>query len=60
MVMSYRLSPAHYPEQVHDVQAALGWVYSNISDYGGDALQIYIGGHSAGAILSAFVSVDSS
>jgi len=60
VVMSYRLSPAHYPEQVHDVQAALGWVYSNISDYGGDALQIYIGGHSAGAILSAFVSVDSS
>jgi len=60
VVMSYRLSPAHYPEQVHDVQVVLGWVYSNISDYGGDASQIYIGGHSAGAILSAFVSVDKS
>lgn len=58
VVMSYRLSPAHYPEQVHDVQAVLGWVYRNISDYGGDASQIYIGGHSAGAILSAFVSVN--
>ena len=60
VVMSYRLSPEVYPLQVHDVQAALGWVYRNIADYGGDASQIYIGGHSAGAILSAFVSVDSS
>jgi acetyl esterase/lipase len=60
VVMSYRLSPAHYPEQVHDVLAALGWVYRNIADHGGDASQIYIGGHSAGAILSAFVAVDSS
>jgi len=58
VVMSYRLSPAHYPEQVYDVLAALGWVYHNIAEYGGDASQIYIGGHSAGAILSAFVSVD--
>ena len=60
VVMSYRLSPDHYPEQVHDVLAVLGWVYRNIADYGGDASQIYIGGHSAGAILSAFVSVDRS
>lgn len=58
VVMSYRLSPAHYPDQVHDVQAALDWVYHNIERYGGDASRIYIGGHSAGAILSAFVSVN--
>ena len=58
VVMSYRLSPAHYPEPVYDVQAVLGWVYRNIEEYGGDASQIYIGGHSAGAILSAFVSVN--
>jgi acetyl esterase/lipase len=59
VVMSYRLSPTqHYPEQVYDVQAVLGWVYRNIEEYGGDASQIYIGGHSAGAILSAFVSVN--
>ena len=60
VVMSYRLSPAHYPEQVYDVQAVLGWVYRNIEEYGGDASQIYVGGHSAGAILSAFVSVNKS
>jgi acetyl esterase/lipase len=58
VVMSYRLSPAHYPDQFHDVQAALAWVYRNIETYGGDTSQIYIGGHSAGAILSAAVSVD--
>lgn len=58
VVMSYRLSPAHYPDQVHDVQAVLEWVYRHIGEYGGDPSQIYIGGHSAGAILSAFVSVD--
>lgn len=58
VVMSYRLSPAHYPEQVDDVRTALEWVYHNIADYGGDATQIYVGGHSAGAILSAFVSVN--
>ena len=60
VVMSYRLSPARYPEQVYDVQAVLGWVYRNVEEYGGDASQIYIGGHSAGAILSAFVSVNKS
>ena len=59
VVMSYRLSPAHHPDQLHDVQDVLGWVYRNIEKYGGDPSQIYVGGHSAGAILSAFVSVDS-
>ncbi len=58
VVMSYRLSPDHYPDQIHDVQTVLGWVYRNIAGYGGDASQIYIGGHSAGAILSASVSLD--
>jgi acetyl esterase/lipase len=58
VVMSYRLSPHHYPEQVQDVQAVLDWTYRHIADYGADPAQIYIGGHSAGAILSAFVSVN--
>ncbi len=58
VVMSYRLSPSHYPEQAQDVQAVLGWVYRNIENYGGDASRIFIGGHSAGAILSAYVSVN--
>ena len=60
VVISYRLSPNHYPDQVHDVQAALEWVYLNIAAYGADPQRIVIGGHSAGAILSSFVSVDRS
>lgn len=59
-VISYRLSPNHYPDQIHDVQAALEWVYLNIAAYGADPDRIVIGGHSAGAILSSFVSVDRS
>lgn len=57
VVMSYRLEPAHYPAQAEDTAAALEWVYRNIARYGGDPERIFIGGHSAGAILSAFVSV---
>jgi len=58
VVMSYRLSPSYYPDQLRDVQAALEWVYHNVGDFGGDPSLIFIGGHSAGAILSAYVSVN--
>jgi acetyl esterase/lipase len=57
VVASYRLLPAaSYPDQPDDVRKALTWVYRNIERYGGDPRAIYVGGHSAGAILSAFVS----
>jgi len=57
VVCSYRLSPAHYPDQADDIRAVVAWVFNNIATYGGDPNQIYIGGHSAGAILSSFVAV---
>jgi len=61
IVGSYRWAPSsHYPAQVEDTRNILSWVYNNIQRYGGDPDRIYIGGHSAGAILSASVSVDSS
>ncbi len=57
-VASYRLTPKfRYPNQPDDVKQILAWVYHNISSYGGDPMKIYIGGHSAGAILSASVSL---
>jgi len=43
---------------VEDVYDVLSWVYRNIGSMGGDPNRIYIGGHSAGAILSASVAVD--
>ena len=58
IVTSYRLTPKnHYPEQPDDIRAVLEWTYRHAKDYGADPNRIYIGGHSAGAILSAFVSV---
>lgn len=58
VVPNYRWAPKfQYPSQVNDVEDALTWVYLNISEFGGDPNQIYIGGHSAGAILSSLVSL---
>jgi arylformamidase len=57
VVASYRLTPRFtYPDQPEDVRRLVAWTYQNIKSYGGDPSRIYIGGHSAGAILSATVA----
>jgi arylformamidase len=56
-VMSYRLVPHVYPSQVTDVELAVAWLVKNIGSHGGDPGRIYVGGHSAGAILSALLGV---
>lgn len=58
-VMSYRLVPHVYPSQVTDVELAVAWLVRNIGSHGGDPRRLYVGGHSAGAILSALVGVRS-
>jgi acetyl esterase/lipase len=59
-VASYRLTTDdfHYPAQSDDVKSAINWLHKNIAAHGGKADAIYVGGHSAGAILSADVGVD--
>lgn len=59
-VASYRLtgSGAHYPDQPDDVKSAIKWLFENITEYGGNPEALYVGGHSAGAILSADIGVD--
>jgi acetyl esterase/lipase len=59
-VASYRLTGDgfKYPDQPHDTQLAVEWLYRNIAKYGGDPDRLYVGGHSAGAILSAEIGVD--
>ena len=54
-VASYRLTVDgfHYPDQPNDVKSAVKWLYENIAQYGGNPESIFVGGHSAGAILSA-------
>lgn len=59
-VASYRLTSGgfQYPAQSDDVKSAIGWLYRNAAAYGGDPDVLFVGGHSAGAILSADVGVD--
>ena len=59
-VASYRLtgSGAHYPDQSDDVKSAIKWLFENVKQHGGNPESIYVGGHSAGAILSADIGVD--
>lgn len=57
VVASYRLLPHRYPDQLNDTYDLVAWVFHKIVTYGGDPRRIYVGGHSAGAILSALVAV---
>ena len=43
--------------QPEDVAAAVRWIHQNIKEYGGDPNRIYVGGHSAGALLSAYLGL---
>jgi acetyl esterase/lipase len=57
--MEYRLAPAHvYPSGTRDVAAAVDWVRRHIGEHGGDAQQIYLMGHSAGAAHAASYAYD--
>ncbi len=57
--INYRLSPdVMHPEHARDVAAAIAWVFEHAEEFGGDAKQIAVMGHSAGAHLAAIVSCD--
>jgi acetyl esterase/lipase len=58
VAINYRLEPEEgemitAPTQLRDVAAALWWIKRNIGSYGGNAQQIFLSGHSAGAHLLA-------
>lgn len=59
-VASYRLTGdgAKYPDQPEDARLALAWLYHHAAEYGGDPDRLYLGGHSAGAIIAADLGVD--
>lgn len=59
VIADYRIVPdAHFPDFVEDGAAALRWVLDNIADFWGDASQIFLVGHSAGAYNAVMLGLD--
>jgi acetyl esterase/lipase len=58
-VVNYHLSPqVTHPRHVQDAAASVAWVKKHIAEYGGDADQLYVAGHSAGAYLAGLLGTD--
>jgi acetyl esterase/lipase len=56
---NYRLSPqVKHPEHVKDVAKAVAWTHRHIAEYGGNADQLFLVGHSAGGHLVALLATD--
>jgi acetyl esterase/lipase len=59
VVINYRLTPeVVHPGHIQDVARAFAWVYKNISQYGGNATQVFVTGHSAGGHLAALLALN--
>lgn len=58
-IADYRLYPeVRFPAFMEDVAAALSWVHAWAADFGGDAGDIRLMGHSAGAHMGALLCLD--
>jgi acetyl esterase/lipase len=56
---NYRLLPSVDMETiVRDVAKSVRWVHDHIAEHGGDPMQLFIMGHSAGAQLAALICTD--
>ncbi len=56
--INYRLSPkATCPAYIEDAAQAVAWVFNHIEEYGGDASNIFVGGHSAGGYLTLMLGL---
>jgi len=57
--INYRFVPdVSMREIAQDVAQAIAWTHAQAEQYGGDPDQLFVGGHSAGAHLSALVCTD--
>jgi acetyl esterase/lipase len=57
--VDYRLSPhVKFPVYIEDAAQAVAWAVSNAKKWGADPARIYVGGHSAGAYLTAMLGMD--
>ncbi|MCL4791218.1 MAG: alpha/beta hydrolase [Gammaproteobacteria bacterium] len=61
VIPNYRLFPdVRFPEFVNDAADALRWTFDNIGQYGGDASNVFVMGHSAGGEIAALLHYDDS
>lgn len=59
IIPDYRLVPqVRFPTFIEDGARAIRWVRDRAAQYGGDARQIDISGHSAGAYIGAMLALD--
>lgn len=59
VAVNYRLFPnVKSPVYVDDAAAAVAWVFTNITSFGGDASKIFVSGHSAGGYLTSMIGLD--
>ncbi|WP_413693877.1 alpha/beta hydrolase [Psychromonas sp. KJ10-2] len=57
VIPNYRLYPkVKYPAFIKDGAKAVAWVNQHINKFGGDAEQLFITGHSAGAYIAAMLA----
>lgn len=57
--VEYRLSPkVKAPAYIEDAAAAVAWVFTHITSYGGNADLIFVSGHSAGGYLGMMITLD--
>jgi acetyl esterase/lipase len=56
---NYRLSPeVRHPEHIKDVARAFSWTRAHIGEYGGNAADLFVAGHSAGGHLVSLLATD--
>jgi acetyl esterase/lipase len=59
VVPDYRLYPeVSYPAFIEDGAKAVRWTLAHIEEFGGDAAQINVMGHSAGAYIASMLALD--
>jgi acetyl esterase/lipase len=60
VAVNYRLAPGFaWPAQIEDVTRGLGWIKTNIANYGGDPDRVVVAGGSAGGHLAALLALSS-
>lgn len=61
VIPDYRVHPeVKFPTFLEDGAAAVSWVQNHIGDFGGEATQLFLMGHSAGAYIAAMLALNPS